>query len=306
MKMPKLPFALVAGLVAIAARADPLEFGFTTPPRDARPETWFHLIGGNVSQAGLTADLEAIAGAGIDGIQLFHGQFGGPWPGVTPQVACLSPAWDGMIAHAADECQRLGLRFTMQNCPGWAMSGGPWIKPENAMRHLVWSRTNVSGGSKVSTTLAMPEQTREDWRDYRDVAVLAFPTPVGDDEPPLIPSAVRSNREKLAWAGLFADKKNAAVRLDPAPSPAWVEVTFDRLVTLRSLELPSVKQLTRGRYFDPGAAVHVQALSATGLVEIARRSIPRSNWQEDQPLTLALPETTAPGFRFTFEHKTSL
>ena len=36
-----------------------------------RPQTWFHLIGGNVSKDGITADLEAIARAGIGGIQFF-------------------------------------------------------------------------------------------------------------------------------------------------------------------------------------------------------------------------------------------
>jgi len=30
---------------------------------DCRPETWFHVIGGNASKAGLTADLEALKDA---------------------------------------------------------------------------------------------------------------------------------------------------------------------------------------------------------------------------------------------------
>ena len=46
---------------------------------------------------GITADLEAIAAAGISGIQLFHGQFGGEWPGVSPQIKCLSESWDDLI-----------------------------------------------------------------------------------------------------------------------------------------------------------------------------------------------------------------
>ena len=85
-------------------------------PQDAfRPETWFHLIGGNVSKEGLTADLEAVKAAGIGGIQLFHGQMGKAeaWPGVSVQIPCLSAKWDGMISHVADECGRLGLR----RCP---------------------------------------------------------------------------------------------------------------------------------------------------------------------------------------------
>lgn len=54
---------------------------FQSPPKVYYPEIWFHYIGGNVSLKGITADLEAIARSGISGIQLFHGQFGGPWPG---------------------------------------------------------------------------------------------------------------------------------------------------------------------------------------------------------------------------------
>ena len=77
---------------------------FLKPSRDQFPETWFHLIGGNVAKPGLDADLDAIAAAGISGIQLFHGQFGGPWPGVTNQIPCLSRDWDDLIRFAAEGC----------------------------------------------------------------------------------------------------------------------------------------------------------------------------------------------------------
>ena len=132
--MKKL-IASVAIAFAAAVNATGLPEGeFRDPSVANRPETWFHFIGGNVAKPGITADLEAIKGAGISGIHLFHGQFGGKWPGVEPQITCLSAPWDGLVGFVADECKRLGLTFTMQNCPGWAMSGGPWIKPENAMR----------------------------------------------------------------------------------------------------------------------------------------------------------------------------
>ena len=72
-------------LVATAATSAfaAIDFGgFERPLGGHRPETWFHLIGGNVAKPGLAADLDAVYAAGISGIQLFHGQFGGPWPGV--------------------------------------------------------------------------------------------------------------------------------------------------------------------------------------------------------------------------------
>ena len=157
---------------------------FVTPDRVHYPETWFHYIGGNVSHEGITADLEAMASAGISGVQLFHGQFGGRWPATTDSIACLSEHWDAAVRHTAEEAKRLGLRFSMQNCPGWAMSGGPWMKPENAMRTIVYSRADVFG-KDIQEVLAVPEPNKEEWRDYRDIAVLAFPTPEGDTGKPL-------------------------------------------------------------------------------------------------------------------------
>jgi hypothetical protein len=58
---------------------------FLTPPKNAYPETWFHLIGGNVNREALTTDLEAVAKARISGIQLFHGR-GRVWPGIEPSA----------------------------------------------------------------------------------------------------------------------------------------------------------------------------------------------------------------------------
>lgn len=130
--------------------------------RDA-PETWFHIIGGNASKAGLSADLNAIAEAGIGGIQFFHGGSADEpvWPSVCQQIPCLSPQWQDLVAFAAKECHRLGLSFKMQNCPGWSMSGGPWITPGNSMRKLVcFSPDNV------------PEWNPDD--DYHEIARVDF------------------------------------------------------------------------------------------------------------------------------------
>ena len=84
--------------VAVLGAVD-LEAEFRDPPQDARPQTWFHLIGGNVSKAGLTADLEALRDAGIGGIQLFHGQVGADrkWSRTGERIPCLSAKWDGLI-----------------------------------------------------------------------------------------------------------------------------------------------------------------------------------------------------------------
>jgi hypothetical protein len=276
---------------------------FCEPARVYHPETWFHFIGGNVATQGITADLEAIAGAGIEGVQLFHGQFGGPWPGVAPQIKCLSESWDGAVRHAAEDCRRLGLRFTMQNCPGWAMSGGPWITPDKAMRHLVWSRTDITGGSNLTLALPQPQPSREEWRDYREVAVVAFPTPEGDTGKALVPASIKSNREGLPWEKCLRNEKDGKIVLEPEKIPAWVEVTFKEVETLRTVEFPSVQAFNHQWCYVPGVTITVQAVLPEGLREVARHVLPESNWQDNKPISLACSEVPAKTYRITIENQ---
>ena len=267
------------------------EKAFLSPPMVYHPETWFHFIGGNVSHEGITADLEAIANAGISGIQLFHGQFGGQWPGVNKQITCLSPSWDDAVKHTANECRRLGLRFSMQNCPGWAMSGGPWISPSNAMRHLVYSRTDVEGGL-VDMVLPLPQPTGEEWRDYKDIAVMAFPTPKGDTDSPLIPETVESS-DKLPWKDFISGNSKDPLKLTPVSGEQahWVTMTFPAPVTLRTIEFSSVQSFNHAWCYEPGVTVCIQAVFPDGKsTEVLHTAMPQSNWQDDRPISLACSE----------------
>ena len=277
---------------------------FVNPNRVHYPETWFHYIGGNVSHEGITADLEAIASAGISGVQLFHGQFGGQWPATTEDIQCMSENWDAAVKHTADECKRLGLRFTMQNCPGWAMSGGPWIKPENAMRTIVYSRTDVTG-KDIQAELPVPQPNKEEWRDYRDITVLAFPTPEGDTGKPLELKEVKGNG-KYAWKDLMTGKKNNInfLPVKEADEPNWVEVKFAHPTTLRSIELPCVQGMNHAMSFEPNVHVNAYAILADGSKkQIIDADMPQASWQDHHPITLACPEVPdAIGCRLEFRN----
>ena len=129
------------------------ERNFLTPPKVFWPETWFHFIRDNISREGIDADLEAISSAGIAGIQWFHGSFGDRWPKVNNPIVPLSKEWDDIVGYMAHKARSLDLRLTIQTCPGWAMAGGPWITPENAMRDLVCSRIDVEEGKTIDKVL---------------------------------------------------------------------------------------------------------------------------------------------------------
>lgn len=267
---------------------------FAAPPKINYPQTWFHLIGGNVSAEGITRDFEAIARTGISGVQLFHGQFGGPWPGVDPQITALSPRWDGLVRHAAEEARRLGLRFTMQNCSGWATSGGPWIEPSNAMRHLVKSRTDVVAGEE-NISLPVPQPSREPWRDYRDVAVLAFPTPLDDTGEVLKPLAVESNREH-PWKEVLSGENRAPLQLPSCDGadPIRLEITFPEAVEVRTIELPSMNSINHPRCYEPGITLTVEAVVPDGtLRRVMHGEVPSSNSQDNTPISFACSDGLA-------------
>ena len=180
---------------------------------DCRPETWFHIIGGNASKEGLAADIAAIADAGIGGIQFFHGgsQDDKPWPGVTEMIPCLSEKWLELVKFAEGECRRHGLSFKVQNCPGWSMSGGPWIPPQRAMRKLV----AFEPGKR-------PSFDADD--DYREIGEVSFPLEQSEDTTLVFPNPQKINR---AWAYesvtdivAYDSATNEVVRLK-CPRGAW-------------------------------------------------------------------------------------
>jgi hypothetical protein len=273
---------------------------FKVPPKTFFPETWFHYLGGNVSKEGITADLEAIATAGLSGVQLFHGsQGGGKWPGVKDSVTCLSPRWDDYVRHTAAEAQRLGIRFTMQNCPGWSMAGGPWIKPENAMRHLTWSRTDVAApkaGEAIAAQLPAPSRLAG---DYRDIVVLAFPTPLGDTGQSLqavsaLDLAPLEGTKRLPWKDFFCAKGGIALPPAPAAKPHHVEITFAAPVVLRSFEFPNPNSMSHPFCYTPDLTVALEAVFPDGKTQsLLRAALPSGSWQGDRPITFALPETSA-------------
>ena len=276
---------------------------FMSPDKTHYPQTWFHFIGSNVSIEGITADLEAIAQAGISGVQFFHGYQGNEkWPQVEEGIAPLSKNWDDAVKHIAQECKRLGLEFTIQNCPGWAMAGGPWVKPENAMRILVKSRTDVRGKA-VDMILPQPQPSKEEWRDYREVAVLAFPTPEGDTGEPLKVKNI-SGPKGYPWDIVFTDKKGEVEDIQFSDKPYVITMDFVEPATVRTIELPSINSYSHDMCYEPSIDIRAFVYTADGKEhKIADFAMPQANWQDDDPLSIACPEVEdAISFRFEFHN----
>lgn len=159
------------------------------PPDSARPWVYWMWMDGNLSRDGITADLEAMKQAGIGGVVICEVNVGVP----RGPVEFMSPEWRKLFKHGVREAERLGLEITLNAGPGWTGSGGPWIAPEQSMQHLVASAIEITGPKRFEGPLPRPlrrpaffgdgalpadlEKAKNDY--YRDVAVLAFPTPRG-------------------------------------------------------------------------------------------------------------------------------
>ena len=168
--------AVLTGMV-LGLRADEDVFAetFRNPPRTAKPHTWYHLMNGNVTKEGITCDFEALAKAGIGGVQMFDAGCNIP-PG---PLKFNSPEWFDLLKHAAAEAKRLGLEICIPNCSGWSSSGGPWITPDKGMKFLTTSVTDVTGGAKFVSKLP---RDKNDNGFYQDVAVVAYPVPAAEQK----------------------------------------------------------------------------------------------------------------------------
>jgi hypothetical protein len=222
--------ALILPIWSAAAQqveTGPTAEDFRNPPADARPGTFYHWMNGNVTAAGLDADLTSMRDIGLGGIMAFDGSNDVP----KGPVDYLSPDWLALMTHMMRKADDLGLKVGMHNAPGWSSSGGPWITPERSMQQLSWTETTVEGGKPLKLKLAQPYAKRD---YYRDAVVLAYPASAGDDA--VYRNAVQSMRAAAAVtpSALTDRDLHSGVEITPA---APLVVTMKQPFTAQSVTL---------------------------------------------------------------------
>ncbi len=286
--------ALLLALPAIAAIPD-LETGFHNPPESTKPWVYWYWISDNISKEGITRDLEAMARVGIGEALIGNVDV---VPGSRGPVKVLSQEWWGMVEHAIREGKRLGVNIGMFNCPGWSQSGGPWVKPEQAMRYLAISETHVHGPQQFNAKLPAPHDS------FQDVAVLAFPAPQHDTD-----TLAQHAPQVTCTPALKDSSKLFDGRLDTvcdfsgnaaAQSPLTVDVQLAEPFTARSLVLhPAHTAFV--------VQCELQAKDADGQFKSVRKfTLDRHNvgaavgFLPYGPVAVAFPPVTAREFRFVF------
>lgn len=263
-----------AGPLRTESSRDPLELGFKSPPDSARPRVWWHWMNGNITKEGITADLQWMKRVGIGGVQIFDVAL--LTPKVVPKpLAYMTTEWQEALRHAVALAHQLGLEVTIAASPGWSETGGPWVKPPQAMKKLVWSETRLEGGRPFKGVLPRPPavagpfqniRNRRDWSTllglperpdveyYVDSAVVAFPVPPGElvarhARPRVTVSDGQCHPDKLS----DGDFETAAVKLPKAPvrQAAWIQFEFPKPQTIYAFTL-ALKQPMRAPFDKPG------------------------------------------------------
>lgn len=129
-----------------------LKQGFSTPPDSVSLWCYYYWISDNVSEKGITRDLEAMKKFGIGAALIGNiGQPDVPYG----KVKILTEPWYKATEHAIREGAGTGVDIGLFNCPGWSQSGGPWVKATDAMRYLAMGETTVTGPVQLNKKLSV-------------------------------------------------------------------------------------------------------------------------------------------------------
>lgn len=271
--------------------------GFKTPPDSIQTSVYWYWISDNISKEGVVKDLESMKKVGIN--RAFIGNIG---IDDTPygKVKLFSDEWWDIMHTALKTATRLGIDIGIFNGPGWSQSGGPWVKPEQAMRYLTSSTVTIKGPLNFNQKLVSPA------KQFQDVRAIAFPAPTG------FGTSITSNSKTTISsspavehiANLTDGDENTTLSL-PRNEKFEVTVSADAAYTARSFMVSLAHKAMR---FEGD----IQAADNNGDFKTIKHFIvDRSNsalnvgFMPYAPAAISIPATTSKSFRIVFHNESS-
>ena len=175
------------GMTASGAQQDldPMFETFQNPPVDASPSG---NLAASANAAAVRAQLDRAKQLGLHELHMGVEVSGA---GAPPYQ---SEEWKAVMQATIEAAGAAGMEVTVNTSPGFSHTGDPTVRPEQAMKKLVWSMTAVPGGHTGSISLPAPPDnsgpyqnfpsdnssaftSTKDVHFYRDTAVIAYRTP---------------------------------------------------------------------------------------------------------------------------------
>lgn len=236
-----------------------MEEQFVSPPNSAKPRVWWHWMDGNITKEGIEADLQWMKRVGIGGLHNVDVGLNTPQL-VENRLGFMTPAWREAFRFTASLAAELELELGIFSSPGWSETGGPWVRPDQAMKKLVWSKTLVKGGSlfngklpdlpkvtgpfqnisgRLNEALTAWDATQPVPEYHKDSVVIAYREPEGGQETGR-PLPKITSSAGLVDAGVLNDG-DTATRLTMPPSitgkPQWIQFEYEKPEEIRSISV---------------------------------------------------------------------
>lgn len=275
---------------------DRLKYDFLNPKPQAKPWTFWYWMYGAVDAKAITADLEAMKNVGLEGVYLMPikdtaaynpSTFGAKFPNPTIKLAQqLSPEWWNLVSHSFKEADRLGLKMGMHISDGFALAGGPWIRPEESMQKVVGADLVVRGGNIQGLKLPQPEIVAG---YYKDISVVALPLTM---EYSIVPNNPRITSDNPSDSLPFSEQGKAF----RAEKRTRIDYDFGKPILVRNIQITPAGNNFQSQRF----AVYA---SEDGIAYrlVQKFAPPRQGWQNTGfDYTFALPPTKARFFQLSW------
>lgn len=301
--------------------SDKLYKEFVNPPNEANPRVWWHWMNGNISKDGIAKDLAWMKRIGIGGFMNFDAAM------MTPQIVdqrltYMTPEWKDAFLFTTKLADSLKLEMAIAGSPGWSESGGPWVKPEDGMKKIVWTETRAKGRESI-IKIAQPSGITGPFQNlpkqpefgvpadqsklpvfYKDIAVVAFKLSEEDKSLSELGAVVTSSGGNFNLAQL-TDGDLGTMNLLPRDSVkgfAWIQFVFAQPQTIKAITmLGGGNPGLFGNGADPKDSRALEASDDGINFKLVCYIPPGAALQQ----TIAIPETKAKYFRVTVKNPPS-
>jgi len=236
--MTTIIFVTLFGIVNAAT----LDEGFRNPPREAGVRCWWWWLNSNVTKEAITRDLQAMHDKGFSGAMIFDANGSGHRSNVNvpngPMYA--SDEWAELYLHALNEAKRLDLKIGLSIQSGWNL-GGPGVTLDDKAKQITYAEIQIEGPVMVHQKLPVP---KSNYDYYRDICVLAYPVKVVKGLPfKLSASSAQSNHpvSNITGSDFWVSGGVNSGDGPTAKSPEWIELAFEKRVTVSGLNLAGRK-----------------------------------------------------------------
>ena len=283
---------------------------------------WWHWMNGNITKDGIRKDLEWMHRSGIAGFQNFDAGLSTPQV-VEKRLDYMSPEWKDAFGYAIRLADSLHMETAVASAPGWSSTGGPWVKPEQAMKKLTWRTMDIEVRGKSSEvreyTLPKPYTTTGYFQNvpsvtnsstfseagvddefYRDIYVIAVRMDEADKTMEELGATVTSSSGSFAVSQLTdGDLTNASeLMADQQKGYAWIQYEFPKATTIKALAVVDGHVRSEWGAVKAPVTKHLE-VSDDGVLFRPVCDIPHGAAAQQ---TMDIPKTTARYFRVRFDN----